>query len=279
MAGPLYTGSSTGPGSGGASAPTYTWANRPAVGTIGSRIYISDVGEYGAEFVSNGSTWSHIGTIEIIQKGKGWLVPSLAAANAATYSQSGTTITVTSTGHNIPDLKYNTKDVYLNMGTAATGATIPPGWFSNFTYISANSFTCISTVSQTGTGAVNTNLAEITPADITAIINGNLLGLDGKTIFSYLASTTGSASAKRLKMKFGTTAIIHNQGGVSVAEVINYPIANRHNANSQVYNFGGFPVVIAEDTTADITCSFSMQCDVANDYSAIHAASVYISIS
>jgi hypothetical protein len=274
MAGPLYTS-----GAIPSDLTTVTFDNLPASAPIGAQIYVSDIGEYGAVYTGNGITWAHTGEIEIIQKGKGWLVPSLAAADAATYSQSGTTITVTSTAHAIPDLKYNTKDVYLNIGTAATGATIPPGWFSNFTYVSANSFTCTSTVSQTGTGAVNTNLAEIAIADLTSNIIGNSLGLNGLSKFSYLSSSTGNASAKWLRFYFGTHEIKYTNAGVAVAEVKEFPISSRNSTISQVYNWGGFPTVIAINTAVDVMCSFSLQCETANDYLAIHFADVYISPS
>ena len=133
----------------GSPIPTSTFAALPPAGANGSQIYVSDIGEYGAVYTAKNGLWTHAGQIEIFQRAKGWIVPSLASANAATYSQTGTTITVTSTGHNIPATNYDTKDVYLNMGTAATGATIPPGWFSNFQRTGVNTFTCVSTVSQT----------------------------------------------------------------------------------------------------------------------------------
>jgi hypothetical protein len=274
MAGPLYTS-----GAIPSDLTTVTFANLPADAPLGAQIYVSDIGEYGAIYTGNGITWAHTGEIEIIQKGKGWLVPSLAAANAATYSQTGTTITVTSTAHAIPDLKYNTKDVYLEMGAASTGATIPPGWFSNFQYVSANSFTCTSTVSQTGTGAVNTNLADISIPDITSTITGGALGLNGFTKFSYLSSSSGNGSAKRLKFNFGSHTITYSSAGTAVAEVKEFPISNRNSAISQVYNWGGFPTVIAVDTASDVQCYFSLQCDTASDYMAIHFAAVYISQS
>jgi len=275
MAGPIYTSGPSGPGSGGASAPVSTWANLPAAGIIGSRIYISDIGEYGAEFVSNGTVWAHTGEIEIIQKAKGWIVPSLAAADAATYSQTGTVITVTSTGHNIPDLSYNSKDVYLNMGTAATGSTIPPGWFSNFTYVNANTFTCVSTVSQTGTGTVKTNLAETIVPDLNVTILGGVLGLDGKITFSFMPSFNTSAGNKKVTLNYDGTAIVHS----NPTSQITSDIFNRHSQNSQVVYYNGNITVLAVDTSVDFNCGFSLLLNAANDYVAIHAASVYISIS
>jgi hypothetical protein len=219
--------------------------------------------------------WAHTGSIEIIQKGKGWIVPSLAAADAATYSQTGNIITVTSVGHNILSTGYDTKDVYLNMGTAATGATIPPGWFSNFTYVSANSFTCVSTVSQTGTGTVNTNLAETSVPDLNATILGEVLGLDGKTTFTFLASKNVSANAKTVKVAYDGEILDH----LNPTAPITSDICSRHSQNSQVVYHNGNITLLAADTSTDFNCGFSLLLAAANDYIAIHAASVYISIS
>jgi len=265
----------------GAGSPliTTTFANKPAPGPVGSQIYISDIGEYGAVFTSNGSVWSHTGDIEIIQKGKGWLLPSLAAANAATYSQTGTTITVTSVGHNIPATGYNTKDVYLNMGVAATGATIPPGFFSNFTYVSADSFTCTSTISQTGTGTVNTNIAEIIVADLNNTIKGSVLGLDGKIHISFLSSNNNSATTKTVFFNFATNPIDYPNTTTLFRNPKADAIINRHSFTSQVMEHLSQPTLYAVDTSVDFNCGFSMLCEAANDYVAIHSASVYILIS
>ena len=249
------------------------------VGVAGSKLYVSDIGEYGAEYISNGTIYTHSGDIEIIQKGKGWLCPSLAAANAATYSQSGTTITVTSTGHNIPDVVYNTKDVYLSMGTTATGATIPAGWFSNFTYVDANTFTCVSTVSQTGTGAVNTNTAETLVPDLNASVVGNTMGLDGKLCFSFLSSNNNSVNNKTVRFKFATNSINYNNTTALFRSIKSEPISNRHNMSSQVLEYGGAPYVYSVDTSADFTCGFALLSDAPNNYIAIHSCAIYISPS
>lgn len=253
-----------------------TWANRGAAGAAGTQIYILDAGENGALFVSDGIEFTHTGEIEILQRGKGWIVPSLLSANAATYSQSGNVITVSSLAHHIPDVSYNTKDVYLNMGTAATGATIPPGWFSDFQYVNNNTFTCVSSVSQTGTGAVNTNLAETFITDLTGTIKGGLLGLNGKTIFSYLLSNYTSANNKIVRFNFGSAILTDTVSTVQVTDHTDQSISNRNNESSQVYRESGLPTVSAINTSLDVSVSFSLQCAASSEFVAIHAASVYI---
>jgi hypothetical protein len=255
------------------------WANRGPADAQGSQILITDIGEYGAVYTSNGIEWAHSGEIEIIQKAKGWLCPSLAAANAASYAQSGNVITVTSTGHNIPDVVYNSKDVYLNMGAAATGATISAGWFSNFQYVSADSFTCTSTLSQTSTGTVNTNTAETVVGDLSATILGGLLDLNGKLSFSFLSSNNNSVNNKTVRFKFGTNPINYNNTTVLFRSLKSEPISNRNSQTSQVLEYGGAPYVYSVDTSADFSCGFALLCDAANNYVAIHSASFYISPS
>jgi hypothetical protein len=265
-----------------ASSPliTTTFANKPAPGPVGSQVYISDVGEYGAIYTSNGTSWTHSGEIEIIQKAKGWIVPSLAAADAATYSQSGTIITVTSIGHNIPAANYDTKDVYLNMGTAATGATIPPGWFSNFQRTGVDTFTCVSTVSQTGTGAVNTNIGLINTPDLTSIIKGNVLGLNGNIKYSILGSNNNSVSNKYIQFIYGPYILYPLQNTtVTYSSITDERISNRNSNTSKVTTILGLIFVFDVDSTIDQTCSFSLQCTSANDYVAIHSASLYINKS
>lgn len=276
MAGPLYTSNAV-----NSNLTTVTFANLPASAPIGAQIYVSDIGEYGAVYTGNGTAWVHSGQIEIFQRAKGWIVPSLAAANAATYSQAGTTITVTSTGHNIPATNYDTKDVYLNMGAAATGATIPPGWFSNFQRTGVNTFTCVSTVSQTGTGAVNTNIAEVAISDITSNVPGSSMGLNGKLLFSYLSSNNNSAGSKTARFKIDAATLEYTNTTATISDLATDPvtISNRNSFTSQVLGYNGVSTILAIDTSIDFSCGFTVVCSAANDYIAIHSASLYISPS
>jgi hypothetical protein len=263
----------------GSPIPATTFANNPPVGPAGSKIYVSDIGEYGAEYISNGTSWTHNGEIEIIQKAKGWIVPSLAAADAATYSQTGTVITVTSIGHNIPATSYDTKDVYLNMGTAATGATIPPGWFSNFQRTGADTFTCVSTVSQTGTGAVNTNLNVTIIPDLASTMLGGSLGLNGVLKYSLLGSNNNSAGTKTTTFNYGAFAYGTQNTTGTLTSLVDIIIANRNSNTSKVTNIGTSIFVFDVDTSINQACTFSLDLSAANDYAAIHLASLYMNPS
>jgi len=279
MTGPLYTGSSTGPGSGGSSPPITTWANRPAVGAIGSKIYVSDVGEYGATFVSTGSAWRPESDIEIIQKGKGWIVPSMAPADSATYSQTGTLITVTSAGHNIPALNYDSKDVYIDFGAPATGVQLASGWYSNFQRITINTFSCVSAISQSGTGVVKTNNVATVIPEMMSVIPGGILGLNGCIFYSALSSHNNSAGTKNVIFNFNGETVTYGNAFDEVRIIQEDIISNRNNLASQALTENGVPRVTSVNTANNVTCSFAIQCATSADYVAIHSAAIYISIS
>jgi hypothetical protein len=260
----------------GSPIPQTTFAALPPAAPLGAQIYVTDIGEYGAVYTGNGTKWSYAGSIEVIQKGKGWIVPALAPSDTATYSQTGNIITVTSAGHNIPATTYDSKDVYLEMGTAATGATIPPGWFSNFQRVTLNEFTCVSAVSQTGTGTVKTNLAVTPIPETISTIPGGVLGLNGALLYSFLSSNNNSAGTKYVSFNFGAESVAHGTAFDIVKEVHEATISNRNNEASQALADNATPRVTSVNTATDMTCSFSLQCLTGADYVAVHSCSIYI---
>jgi len=144
----------------------------------------------------------------VLDDATGFLVPALVAANAATYSQTGTVLTVTSTAHNMT-ASQNGKNVYLANATISTGVA-PVGytgnWFSNFTYIGVNSFSCTCTNSQSATGTILTNLAT-TALPITGILPAGSLGLNGELEYEVIADNNNSAGAKTLGVTVNGTGI------------------------------------------------------------------------
>lgn len=185
--------------------PNFTWGTKPAAGEFGKgQVFISDVGIYGSLWVSNGSTWAPTGPIVLHNTYYGIIFPSLVAANAATYSQSGTTLTCTSTAHNIPSAGTSGKSVYLTPGTPSTGAQLATGLYTNFTYVDANTFTCTSTVSQTGTGPLNTQTSAIVTPGVSVTVPGNLLGLNGFLDATTTHMCNASAGTKRFSFLYDT---------------------------------------------------------------------------
>lgn len=181
----------------------FTWATKPDASMYTGRAWISDIGVAGSLWYSDGTTWNHVAPIILHNTYYGLVFASMAAANAATYSQSGTTVTVTCTGHNIPASLHNGKSIYLVPGTPVTGSQLATGFYTNFTYVDANTFTCTSTVSQTGTGAINTNTSA-SPVGITIPIPGGLLGPNGWIDVYTLHQCNASAGTKRMPISYGS---------------------------------------------------------------------------
>jgi len=190
----------------------FTWNTKPAANEVGCRqVFISDIGVNGSLWCSNGTTWSPVGSVLLKNSNKGFVIPSLAAADAATYSQSGTTLTVTCVGHTLV-ASLNGSDIYLGIGTPTLGVapTAPKyaNWFSNFTYIDANTFTCTAGNSQTGTGNILTNLAETYVTELEHTIKGGLLGANGG-LATYCTQSRMSSANSKLTKQYYHTAVYH----------------------------------------------------------------------
>ena len=185
--------------------------------------------------------------------------------------QASTVLTVTCAGHNIPATVHNGKSIYLTPGTPATGAQLAAGLYTNFQYVDANTFTCVSTVSQTGTGAINTQLSAITLPNFTVPVKGNILGLNGYLELYHLSQTNATAGTKRAAFSYSTyvfkntspasTTVItqenHRMQNVnSTAKQMAFPISGIGNVGNAALP----PVLGTIDSTADqnITCQVTL---------------------
>jgi hypothetical protein len=212
--------------------------------------------------------------ITILQKNTGWLVPSLAAANAATYSQTGNTVTVTSTAHHIPATVHNGKSVYLAIGS---GAAVT-GWFANFQYVDANTFTCQSSVSQSTSGTVNTNLAETTIADLTVTLPGGSMSAAGFLADTVKISVYSSANNKVVWKKYGGSIYAKGVFGAVGSSYPTFRLDNKNSVSAQIgsitdsdRNFGtaGVLYALSIDSSVDQSLTTTAQCVTASEYVAI----------
>lgn len=186
----------------------YTLTTRPTASSVptGTVIRLTNVGINGSLWVSNGSVWvaadSHIRMLGLTV---GVVLPSLIAANLATYSQVGTTITVDNTvAHNIPAATFNGDSVYLKPSTGA----LVEGVYSNFQRTGANTFTCESTISQTISGNLATNTSIATLA--TLVIPAGVMGATGRIETNIQAQYLNSANNKTIACAFGGTNYYNN---------------------------------------------------------------------
>jgi hypothetical protein len=265
--------------SGSSTLPAFNWASRPSPADYSGRlIIITDVGVNGSLYFSDGTRWIHESPIVLQQAAKGWLVPSLAAANAATYVQTGTTITVTSAGHNIPATAHDGKDVYLAI---ASGDAVA-GWFDNFTRVDANTFTCESSVSQMTSGTVNTNTAETTVSELTKNIFGGLLGAKGSAVITPQYTTLNSANGKTLRWKFdGVTVLTSSALGSAIDVSVTKGIRNMNSESKQIsrastisdlLGSSSSPAVYSTVNTAnDVSSTVTLQLTVASEFIALES--------
>ena len=198
----------------------------PAFVTTGTIILISDYGINGSLWRSNGSAWVPVSfPIKLDGLDTGILLPSLSAANLATYSQVGTTITVDNTlAHNIPATTFDGDSVYL---VPFTGSLIE-GVFTNFTRTGANTFTCESTISQTISGNLASTTGIKTLKSLT--IPGGILGLTGRFETQVQTQYFNSANNKTLSLRFGGSNYYSFSNTTTGRNAI---IAGMRNRNSQ----------------------------------------------
>lgn len=190
----------------------------------------------GVEYISDGKTWYGGTPVTLYNSYLGIIFPSLQTGNGGSYSQSGTTITVTSTAHLIPATVHNGKKVYFDPGVAATGATITQRLFDNFTYVDANTFTCTASNSQTGTGSgVVTQTSAITVPDFSVTVPANLLGLNGYIDVYNMSLCNASAGTKRISFSLSTLSFKNpSPASTTVAVQENHRIQNQNSLAKQI---------------------------------------------
>ena len=213
---------------------TTTWANRAAaIAAIAALtpasgwVFVSDAGSAGCLYWCNGTILIPEAPPLYKYAGPMLLIHSFLAANAATYSQSGNTVTITCAAHGLTAAAHNGASLYVPIGAVTTGVApsgSPAGWFSNFTYIDANTFSVTATNSQTGAGLVNSNTAitEFTPANFT--IPGGILGVAGKLRCSAIFGGDTTAITKTARQSFGVSSVagsqFTNSGYTSISSLV-----------------------------------------------------------
>lgn len=207
------------------------------------------------------------------------LVPSLAAANAATYAQSGNTITVTSPGHNIPNTLYNGATIYLAIGAVSTGVAPTAeiaNFFTNFQWISANSFSCQATNSQTGTGVVNTNLAATTLTPVVGSIPANTINF-GSYISSYgTFSNNNSAGTKACYTQLNAVSIGFASATSTINTLISLPNTASFPSIGRCIRSANIASPYSYDLTTTLPVSVLCVLTAANDYICLEQLTVIL---
>lgn len=222
------------------------------------------------EFCWSGTMW--LATNNRFRVAGNGLRRIVIGGTGATYSQTGTTVTVTLTGHGFTAADDNGASIYL---TQSTGALLT-GWFTNFTYVDANTFTVTSTVSQSTSGNLGTQTGEITVDTFT--LKGKLLGPNGGlTGWFKTQVNANNANNKRLRVRLNGTAVFtpnsttgavssqipfHLQNASSTARQSGFPT----DSTSQVGSGSGTLQNYTIDTEADVTVTVTLQVSTATDH-------------
>lgn len=183
-----------------------TWANIQATYPASNystlvRAFASDLGAApGTIVVKQGNIWRPQYAFVLFS---GAATPGYInfGGSGATYTQTGTTVTVTQASHGLTADR-NGCQIYLTQNTGA----LVSGWFTGFTYVDANTFTCTSTVSQTTSGNLGTSTGELSLPWSYAVPSGLAMAADAVALsFTHLAKS--SANNKTTKSYFNALAI------------------------------------------------------------------------
>lgn len=212
---------------GGALALTYAQMDSISPSAPGLKVLLTDTYPR-QELVYEGSRFASPSRVfGIHRSGKKRIL--MGGSGSPTYSQTGFTITVTRTGHGYTAANNNGSDIYL---TVSTGSLVS-GWFSNFTYVDANTFTCTSTISQSISGNLGVQTGEITFDTIT--IKAKLMGPNGHLLGKFLVNAfANNANAKTFRVRMNGTVIFNPSLASTLSIQTDISIANQNNVASQV---------------------------------------------
>lgn len=177
--------------------------NYPPANYAGKQAYATDLGPQGrgAPVVSNGLNWRRLFSQADFA---GTLKHLIVGGSGATYSQTGTTVTVTWASHGLSAYEFNGASVYLVQNTGG----LLSGWFTGFTYVDADKFTVTSAISQTTSGNLGTNTAETDiPVGFTFPSTTGFVEVGDLLSFSGLIRNKNSVNTKTAKLYIGANLV------------------------------------------------------------------------
>ena len=178
-------------------------ANYPPANYVGKQAFATDLGSQGrgSPVVSNGLNWRRLFAQADFA---GTLKHLIIGGSGATYSQTGTTVTVTWTSHGLSAYEFKGASVYL---VQSTGGLLS-GWFTGFTYVDANTFTVTSAISQSTSGVLGTNTAETDiPVGFTFPSTPGFVEVGDLLAFSGLIRNKSSVNTKTAKLYVGANLV------------------------------------------------------------------------
>ncbi len=197
-----------------------TYANVTALSAStydGMTVFATDYGKSGLRLRATGGLWV-IDSPALAQVLPNGITSKhlIIGGSGCTWSQTGTTITVTYASHTLTAALANGANVHLTQGTLSTGSNITTGWFTNFTYINANSFSVTSSVSQSGTGSLGSNTSVTSAADFLTI-PAQPIRAGSVTQPAVLSFAFNSANNKVIRTSIGTVQVTSQSYSASLS--------------------------------------------------------------
>ncbi|KJV08074.1 hypothetical protein [Methylocucumis oryzae] len=239
--------------------PSDIWANRAALAAFGAGIYrFTDIGTTGSLWYYDGATWLQVGSIPLMSKSEGYIVASLTGA---TYSQTGTTITVTLANHRLTSA-LNGRLIYLT----GTGGILS-GWYK-FTFVSTSQFTCYWPVEQSITGNISNSSGEYVFDIANVALPSGFFSNRTVEIRARFRYENGAVSTKNPRLYLNSTLLLtHTIANNIAASAVNWELSdNGENAQTAFMNSGNLgtgTVGTSLENTGSSSCTIRISVNLA----------------
>lgn len=188
--------------------------------------------------------------------------PSILASlvTGATYSQVGTTVTVTATNHGLPTNRNGYRIFFPGAGA------VPVGWYENFSYVDANTFTFKNPTEQTiaaGTAITGTLPYTTTTTVAAQVMPGGSMGSSGVLMAKIIAGGDATAGTKTTRLAINsaiTSSANHAATSMSsfTLTVANVDYAKQVGVGAQDgVNTATDTQITTQDTSVDFTASIT----------------------
>jgi len=207
------------------------------------------------------------------------LVPSImpSLVTSTTASQSGNVVTVSATAHGIPATVFDGWRVWY-----PGSASIPAGWYLDFSRTSADAFTFSNPTSQT-VASESVNAGAFVSAFVEVCrgtIPGGLLGKNGRGEARLILHGGTTAAVKYARLNIGSSLISHGSGTSVASGVHSFSFSNLGNESKQRgfqsrdgTQLGSASVYLTNvDLSVDQPVYITVSANAAGDYVAVQNA-------
>lgn len=256
---------------GGGPVAIDTWSNCNSYNLAaydGCTFRVTDIGAGGYDFIATGGYLRpKDNSGEAITLFAGITKYINFGGSSASYFQTGTTVTVTQTSHGFTAAEHNGSQIYL---VGSTGSLVT-GWFTGFTYVNADSFTCTSSVSQSTSGNLGTSTAKVYANWSYQIPSGLIKSKDSVATTSFVRSKN-AAGTKTYTCEYSGTQVGSTTQNYTAAWGSLAPAGQFFEVGDDANFITSGLGAISADTTR--TYQFSMQNSAGTDWTMILPSTV-----